>query len=70
MAQDNFLSQLDNQSQQIKKQSTSAHFEDEQERLLKPDWENKKHKHRRTMLAKKTAKIPQVGKLIAKKSYS
>ena len=56
MAQDNSSSQLENQSYQTKKRSASVHFEDELEKLLEPDWQNKKYKHRCTMLAKKNRK--------------
>ena len=51
MARDNFSSQLDNQSHQTKKRSTSVHFEDELEKLPEPNWRNKKRKYRRTTLA-------------------
>ena len=51
MARDNSSSQLDNHSHHTKKRFTRVHFEDEIEISPEPDWQNKKRKHRCTMLA-------------------
>ena len=56
MARDNSLSQLDNQSHQTKKRSTSVHFEDELEKLPEPDWRNGERKYRCTTFAEKDCK--------------
>ena len=56
MAQDNSSSPLDNQSYQTKKQSASVYFENELEKLPEPDWQNKKRKYRRTILAEESQK--------------
>ncbi len=51
MAQDNFSSQLDDESHQMKGRSTSVYFDDEPENLPVPDWRNKERKYRRATLA-------------------
>lgn len=53
MTQDNSLTELDSQSYQTKKQSASFHFEDELEKLPKPNQQNIKHKYRCAMLTEK-----------------
>ena len=50
MVWDNFISQLDDQNYQTKRQSASVYFKNELEKLLKPDWQNKECKHRRTTM--------------------
>ncbi len=51
MAWDNSLFQLNNESHQTKRWSTSIHFDEESENLLVLDWQNKECKHRRVTLA-------------------
>lgn len=53
MAQDNSLSQLDNENNQTKKRSGSINFDNKPENLLVLDWQNKKCKHRRATVDKK-----------------
>lgn len=56
MARDNFTSQIDNESHQIKKQSPSVYFEDKLIKLPESDWQDKKHKDKRNILAQKNYK--------------
>ena len=53
MAWDNSSSQLDDKSNQTKRRSVNIYFNDELKNLSLPNWENKKRKHRCTILAKK-----------------
>ncbi len=51
MARDNSLSQLDDESHQMKGQSASIYFDDKPENSPVSDWRNEERKHRRAMLA-------------------
>lgn len=55
MTQNNSSFQLDDKSHQVKRQSISVYFDNnnKQENLPVPDGQNKKHKHRCTIITKK-----------------
>ena len=65
MAQDNSLTQLDDQSHQTKERSASVHFEDEPENQI---GETKNASIDALRLLKKIAIIPQLGESTAEKS--